>query len=101
MKGLHQITITITITITRALSRSGMRKPYRERSDTIMELDFEHKCPVSLFTEWFNEAVACDKIFEANAMHVSTVNKLGYDSSSLALLSMNHRIRRRNHSLSI
>lgn len=49
-----------------------MRKSYRSADDILSIDQFASTDPFQLFNNWFNEAVKCPKIFEANTMCLST-----------------------------
>ncbi|KAL7064886.1 hypothetical protein AAHC03_05255 [Spirometra sp. Aus1] len=69
------------------LDIKSMRIPYRKETDRFADLSLKFKNPFLHFTHWFEEAVACPDVFEANAMVLSTVSKLeGRPSSRYVLL---------------
>ncbi|VDM35601.1 unnamed protein product [Hydatigera taeniaeformis] len=52
-----------------------MRIPYRKESDRLHESSITSTHPLKQFQAWFEEAVTCPGLFEANAMVLSTVSK--------------------------
>ncbi|CAA6806577.1 MAG: Pyridoxamine 5'-phosphate oxidase (EC [uncultured Campylobacterales bacterium] len=60
-----------------------MRKKYDRFSLSLQELD---KNPIKQFEVWFEEALACDEIPEANIMQVATVSNTGVPSIRTLLL---------------
>ena len=52
-----------------------MRKPYNEKSNTFTEADLVAKEPIEQFRSWFELACQSPKIFEPNAMCLSTATK--------------------------
>lgn len=54
---------------------SGMRKPYKGKSDVFTEDDLVAKEPFAQFAAWFDEACHTPGIIEANAMCLATATK--------------------------
>ena len=52
-----------------------MRIPYRNEVDRLNDADFASKHPLKQFKTWFEEALTCPDLYEANAMVLSTVSK--------------------------
>ena len=50
------------------------------------EYKIDHKCPFSLFKEWFNQAIKDERIVEPTAMCLSTINSDKKPSSRMVLL---------------
>lgn len=64
----------------------GMRKPYHDKSDFFDMKDLTAKEPMGQFRAWFDEASANEKIYEANAMCLSTCSPSGVPSARMVLL---------------
>ncbi|VDL98533.1 unnamed protein product [Schistocephalus solidus] len=60
----------------------SMRIPYRKEVDRFTDFSLKFKNPFLQFKQWFEEAVTCPDVFEANAMVLST----GRPSSRFVLL---------------
>ncbi|KAL5964155.1 Pyridoxine-5'-phosphate oxidase [Taenia solium] len=52
-----------------------MRIPYRKESDRLHDNSITLTHPLKQFQAWFEEAVTCSGLYEANAMVLSTVSK--------------------------
>jgi len=64
----------------------GMRKPYHDKSDYFDFKDLVAREPFDQFKAWFEDASKHEKIYEANAMCLSTATKDGFPSSRMVLL---------------
>jgi len=64
----------------------GMRKPYHDKSDFFDFKDLAAREPFDQFKAWFEEASKNEKIYEANAMCLSTATKEGIPSARMVLL---------------
>lgn len=53
----------------------AMRIPYYKESDRMYDSDITSKHPLKQFKAWFEEAVSCPDLYEANAMVLSTVSR--------------------------
>jgi len=69
-----------------AINIGGMRKPYRDASDTFDVNDLESRDPFAQFEAWFQDAKKDDKTEEPNAMCVATATKSGVPSCRMVLL---------------
>jgi len=69
-----------------AIDIGGMRKPYHDKSDFFDFKDLAAREPFGQFKAWFEEASKHDRIYEANAMCLSTATKDGFPSSRMVLL---------------
>jgi len=69
-----------------AINIGGMRKPYRDASDTFDVKDLESKNPFEQFEAWFQDAKKDDKTEEPNAMCIATATKSGVPSCRMVLL---------------
>jgi len=69
-----------------AINIGGMRKPYRDASDTFDIKDLESKDPFVQFEAWFQDAKKDDKTEEPNAMCIATATKTGIPSCRMVLL---------------
>jgi len=69
-----------------AIDIGGMRKPYHDKSDFFDFKDLTAREPFGQFKAWFDEASKHEKIYEANAMCLSTATKEGIPSSRMVLL---------------
>ncbi|KAM7538717.1 hypothetical protein Aperf_G00000047787 [Anoplocephala perfoliata] len=63
-----------------------MRIPYRKETDRMSDKSITSVHPLKQFQIWFEEALKCPNLFEANAMCLSTVSKSGRPSSRIVLL---------------
>ncbi|VDN13058.1 unnamed protein product [Dibothriocephalus latus] len=63
-----------------------MRIPYRKETDRFTDFSLKYKNPFLQFKHWFEEALACPGLYEANAMALSTVSREGRPSSRYVLL---------------
>lgn len=52
-----------------------MRVPYRKETDRLHDNSITLSHPLKQFQAWFEEAVTCPGLYEANAMVLSTVSK--------------------------
>uniref|UniRef100_A0A0X3PLD2 pyridoxal 5'-phosphate synthase n=2 Tax=Schistocephalus solidus TaxID=70667 RepID=A0A0X3PLD2_SCHSO len=68
------------------LDIKSMRIPYRKEVDRFTDFSLKFKNPFLQFKQWFEEAVTCPDVFEANAMVLSTVSREGRPSSRFVLL---------------
>ena len=68
---------------TMAVDIGGMRKPYHDKSDFFDFKDLVAREPFEQFKGWFDEASKNEKIYEANAMCLSTATSDGIPSSRL------------------
>ena len=66
---------------TMAVDIGGMRKPYHDKSDFFDFKDLVAREPFEQFKAWFDEASKNEKIYEANAMCLSTATPDGIPSS--------------------
>lgn len=64
-----------------AVDIGGMRKPYHDKSDFFDFKDLVAREPFEQFKAWFDEASKNEKIYEANAMCLSTATPDGIPSS--------------------
>ena len=64
----------------------GMRKPYHDKSDYFDFKDLVAREPFDQFKAWFEDASKHEKIYEANAMCLSTATSDGIPSSRMVLL---------------
>jgi len=71
---------------TMAVDIGGMRKPYHDKSDFFDFKDLVAREPFEQFKAWFDEASKNEKIYEANAMCLSTATPDGIPSSRMVLL---------------
>lgn len=71
---------------TMAVDIGGMRKPYHDKSDFFDFKDLVAREPFEQFKGWFDEASKNEKIYEANAMCLSTATSDGIPSSRMVLL---------------
>ncbi|XP_069683875.1 pyridoxine/pyridoxamine 5'-phosphate oxidase-like isoform X2 [Periplaneta americana] len=62
------------------LPKRGMRKEYKDKSDTFTEKDLVAKEPFTQFKNWFEEARNHKSILEANAFCLATATKDGHPS---------------------
>merc|ERR1712128_324890 len=69
-----------------AVDIGAMRKPYHDKSDFFDMKDLTVKEPFGQFRAWFDEASGNDKIYEANAMCLSTCSPSGVPSARMVLL---------------
>ena len=76
---------------TMAVDIGGMRKPYHDKSDFFDFKDLVAKEPFEQFKAWFDEASKNEKIYEANAMCLSTATSDGIPSSRWVLFFY-HRV---------
>ncbi|KAM3188148.1 hypothetical protein ACTXT7_000917 [Hymenolepis weldensis] len=68
------------------LDVKSMRIPYRKETDRLSDSNITFGNPLMQFKQWFEEALRCPDVYEANAMTLSTVSKSGRPSSRLVLL---------------
>jgi len=69
-----------------AIDIGGMRKPYHDKSDYFDLKDLAAREPFGQFKAWFDDASKHEKIYEANAMCLSTATTEGIPSSRMVLL---------------
>ena len=69
-----------------AVDIGGMRKPYHDKSDVFDFKDLVSKEPFQQFKSWFEAASSNEKIYEANAMCLSTATPDGIPSARMVLL---------------
>uniref|UniRef100_A0A4W4EKF0 pyridoxal 5'-phosphate synthase n=1 Tax=Electrophorus electricus TaxID=8005 RepID=A0A4W4EKF0_ELEEL len=69
-----------------AMDLSSMRKQYNSESESFVEDRLASLDPIKQFGEWFDQASACPKIGEANAMCIATASKDGKPSARMVLL---------------
>ncbi|VDN98641.1 unnamed protein product [Rodentolepis nana] len=63
-----------------------MRIPYRAESDRLNDCSIAFGNPLMHFKQWFEEALKCPDVYEANAMTLSTVSRSGRPRSRIVLL---------------
>jgi len=87
-KLLSRIIVAQSVELSRNMSVDigGMRKPYNDKANTFDVTDLVSKDPFDQFKCWFDEATACDKIEEANAMCLATATADGFPSARMVLL---------------
>ena len=71
---------------TMAVDIGGMRKPYHDKSDFFDFKDLVAREPFEQFKAWFDEASKNEKIYEANAMCLSTATSDGIPSSRFCII---------------
>ncbi|KAF7255330.1 hypothetical protein EG68_07661 [Paragonimus skrjabini miyazakii] len=68
------------------LTIQHIRVPYRDGKDVFDLVNLTHKEPLSQFKAWFEEAVHCGLVYEANAMALATSTRSGIPSVRYVLL---------------
>ena len=71
---------------TMAVDIGGMRKAYQAKSDVFLFEDLVSREPFQQFKSWFETASSNEKIYEANAMCLSTATSDGIPSARMVLL---------------
>lgn len=87
MKTLLLVIQTLKTSVRKmSIDIGGMRKPYHDKSDFFDFKDLVAREPFDQFKAWFEEASKHEKIYEANAMCLSTATKDGIPSARMVLL---------------